>query len=281
MSPRHGIRYSNNEFNYDGKSVCISLYDEKSKTTVNGFEDGGDNDYRDVLFYLNSTPEEAIYDPNKPTTDPDEEYPPLESDPLEGTLVFEDLWPSQGDYDMNDVVLTYHTVFTTDKDNKITGIKDIFTPIHSGGVLKSAFGYQLDMDKNNISNVKIDNASSTAIQNSGMEVNQELPTFMLFDDIQQAVKNGPITVVLELKGNKTIHEISRKNSTTHSSVSTPKVLTQQAKRLVGKSISRTIPRPRLPIYHSSDVIMIKAHWIKEEILSAPITMSPKIIIPSQ
>ena len=38
---------------------------------------------------------------------------------------------------------------------------------------------------------------------------------------------------------------------------------------------------RLPIYHSSDVIMIKAHWIKEEILSAPITMSPKIIIPSQ
>ena len=210
MSPRHGIRYSNNEFNYDGKSVCISLYDEKSKTTVNGFEDGGDNDYRDVLFYLNSTPEEAIYDPNKPTTDPDEEYPPLESDPLEGTLVFEDLWPSQGDYDMNDVVLTYHTVFTTDKDNKITGIKDIFTPIHSGGVLKSAFGYQLDMDKNNISNVKIDNASSTAIQNSGMEVNQELPTFMLFDDIQQAVKNGPITVVLELKGNKTIHEISRK-----------------------------------------------------------------------
>ena len=57
MSPRHGIRYSNNEFNYDGKSVCISLYDEKSKTTVNGFEDGGDNDYRDVLFYLNSTPE--------------------------------------------------------------------------------------------------------------------------------------------------------------------------------------------------------------------------------
>ena len=37
--------------------------------------------------------------------------PPLESDPLEGTLVFEDLWPSQGDYDMNDVVLTYRTVF--------------------------------------------------------------------------------------------------------------------------------------------------------------------------
>ncbi|MFR7877984.1 MAG: hypothetical protein ACLU4J_17225 [Butyricimonas paravirosa] len=34
---------------------------------------------------------------------------------------------------MNDVVVTYHTTFTTDKDNKIIGIKDIFTPIHAGG----------------------------------------------------------------------------------------------------------------------------------------------------
>src|SRR5699024_7771287 len=118
VNPKYGIRYSNNEFNKDNKSVCISLYDEKSKTTVNGFEDGGDKDYTDVFFYLTSTPEEAIYDPNKPTTDPDEEYPPIESDALEGTLVFEDLWPSQGDYDMNDVVVTYHTTFTTDKDNK-------------------------------------------------------------------------------------------------------------------------------------------------------------------
>ena len=36
VNPKYGIRYSNNEFNKDNKSVCISLYDEKSKTTVNG-----------------------------------------------------------------------------------------------------------------------------------------------------------------------------------------------------------------------------------------------------
>ena len=210
VNPKYGIRYSNNEFNKDNKSVCISLYDEKSKTTVNGFEDGGDKDYKDVFFYLTSTPEEAIYDPNKPTTDPDEEYPPIESDALEGTLVFEDLWPSQGDYDMNDVVVTYHTTFTTDKDNKIIGIKDIFTPIHAGGALKSAFGYQMNMDKSDIDNIKIENSSSTALNENGMEINQDKPTFMLFDDIQQAVKNGAITVTLELAGKNSINDVSRK-----------------------------------------------------------------------
>ena len=41
---------------------------------------------------------------NKPTTDPDEEYPPLKATPRRYVSI--DLWPSQGDYDMNDVVLT-------------------------------------------------------------------------------------------------------------------------------------------------------------------------------
>ena len=55
---------------------------------------------------------------------------------------------------------------------------------------------------------------------------------------------------------------------------------QQAKKLVVKFISQIIPRPRLPICISSDVIMIKVRWIKKEILSDPITMSLKITIPS-
>ena len=212
--------YSIRDLNKSKEHRTIALKNKSGEVVAFGMEDAtnfeptGDNtrkgNFGDAVFYLDFSDGSAI------ETGGVEELPDKSIDNKEiynsfkGVLSFEDFWPSKGDYDMNDVVLTYHTVFTTDKDNKITGIKDIFTPIHSGGVLKSAFGYQLDMDKNNISNVKIDNASSTAIQNSGMEVNQELPTFMLFDDIQQAVKNGPITVVLELKGNKTIHEISRK-----------------------------------------------------------------------
>lgn len=62
-----------------------------------GFEDSGDNDYKDVLFYIESDPADPIYDPDKETTDPeDEKYPDITGDPIDGTLAFEDLWPSQG-----------------------------------------------------------------------------------------------------------------------------------------------------------------------------------------
>ena len=99
---------------------CVSLYDKASGKTVIGFEDGEDGDYKDVLFYLDADPEGAIDDSDKPVIDPGEEqYPDVTGDPINGTLAFEDLWPSQGDYDMNDVVVGYSTTFTTNKDNKI------------------------------------------------------------------------------------------------------------------------------------------------------------------
>lgn len=208
-SPRYGICYSNNEFNKGEEKRCLSIYDEASTKTIIGFEDGGDNDFKDVLFYVESDPEDAIYDPDKPTTDPDD-YPPITADPTEGTLAFEDLWPSQGDYDMNDVVVSYSTTFTLDKDNRIIGIKDVFTPLHEGGKLKSAFGYQLNTSAGDIESVTIENGSSTAQQANGLETKQDKPTILLFDDIAQAVKNGPITVTIKLKGNMTLETMTRK-----------------------------------------------------------------------
>ncbi|WP_418172193.1 LruC domain-containing protein [Alistipes indistinctus] len=197
----YSIRYSNSECNGENARYMVSLYDKVSGKTVLGFEDGGDNDYKDVLFYVDSDPADAIYDPDRPTTDPDDEkYPDITGDPIEGTLAFEDLWPSQGDYDMNDVVVAYSTTFTTDKDNKLIAMKDVFTPLHSGGSLKSAFGYQLDMPTTAVKNVTIDHFSSSAQTVGGLESNQSKAVIMLFDDIHQAVAQGPITVVTELDG---------------------------------------------------------------------------------
>lgn len=193
------------------KRFCVSLYDKASGKTVLGFEDGGDNDYKDVLFYLESDPGGAIVDPDRPVINPGEEqYPDVVGDPIEGTLAFEDLWPSQGDYDMNDVVVKYSTTFTTDKDNKIVAIRDVFTPVHAGGKLKSAFGYQLDMPVTAFQSVKIENGSSSAQTINGMELNQDKPVFMLFDDIGQAVAKGAITVTLELKGGQSLSDATRK-----------------------------------------------------------------------
>lgn len=208
----NNIRYSNNEFNEGNGRYMVSLYDKVSGRTVLGFEDGGDNDYKDVLFYVDSDPADAIYDPDRPTTDPDDEkYPDIVGDPIEGTLAFEDLWPSQGDYDMNDVVVGYSTTFTVNKNNELVAIKDVFTPLHCGGKVKSAFGYQLDMPATHIKSVKIENGSSSAIAVNGLETKQDKAVVMLFDDIETAVTQGPITVTIELDGSVSMNNVTRKS----------------------------------------------------------------------
>lgn len=205
---KHPARYSNNEFNAGNGRYMVSLYDKVSGKTVLGFEDGGDNDYKDVLFYVDADPADAIYDPERPTTDPDDEkYPDVTGDPVVGTLAFEDLWPSQGDYDMNDVVVGYSTTFTTDKDNRIVAIRDVFTPLHSGGKLRSAFGYQLDIPVTAVKGVKVENGSSAA----GLEKNQDKAVVILFDDIEQAVARGPVTVEIELDGRLSMDKVTRKS----------------------------------------------------------------------
>lgn len=209
---KHPVRYSNNEFNEGNGRYMVSLYDKVSGKTVLGFEDGGDNDYKDVLFYVDADPADAIYDPDRPTTDPDDEkYPDVVGDPLEGTLAFEDLWPSQGDYDMNDVVIRYSTTFTTDKDNRIVAIRDVFTPLHSGGKLRSAFGYQLDIPATSVKSVKIENGSSSAQVMNGLELKQAKTVIMLFDDIEQAVVQGPVTVEIGLDGSLSMDKVTRKS----------------------------------------------------------------------
>lgn len=208
------FKASNSIFNNPSKDerFCVSLYDKASGKTVIGFEDGADNDYKDVLFYLDADPEGAVVDPDRPVIDPGEEqYPDVTGDPIQGTLAFEDLWPSQGDYDMNDVVVKYSTTFTTDKNNKLIAIKDVFTPLHSGGALKSAFGYQLDIPTAAVKNVAVDNLSSSAQTVGGLESKQSKAVVMLFDDIHQAVAQGAITVEMELDGSVSLDKTTRKS----------------------------------------------------------------------
>lgn len=208
---RYPIRYSNNEFNEGANPYMVSLYDKVSGKTVLGFEDSGDNDFKDVLFYIDADPAGSIEDPDRPETeDPDNPHPDVVGDPITGTLVFEDLWPSQGDYDMNDVVVGYHTTFTTDKENRILQIEDVFTPLHSGGKLKSAFGYELDLPASAIKGVQIENASTSATLFEGLETKQQKPVIMLFDDIAKAVSQGPVTVKITLDGSVSMKSITRK-----------------------------------------------------------------------
>ncbi len=274
---KHPARYSNNEFNAGNGRYMVSLYDKVSGKTVLGFEDGGDNDYKDVLFYVDSDPADAIYDPDRPTTDPgDEKYPDVAGDPVVGTLAFEDLWPSQGDYDMNDVVVGYSTTFTVDKDNRIVAIRDVVTPLHSGGKLRSAFGYQLDIPVTAVKGVKIENGSSTA----GLEKNQDKAVVILFDDIEQAVARGPVSVEIKLDGSLSMDKVTRK------SLYNPFICVSD-KGFVPGAVRKEIhltnyPPRRWPTPILSAATMTRARWTRRGTPSGPIIMRlPScILLPS-
>ena len=201
------ILCSNNVFNEGNEIHCATMYDQETDTRVIAFEDDGDKDYRDAVFYLD-VEKGTIGNEGKPT-DPDVPFDPITGGTTSGTLAFEDLWPNKGDYDMNDVVITYERSYTSDKDNKIIEIQNTFTPIHRGGQIQSAFGYQIGIKRKGglISDIQIENKNTTsAFVENNMEVGQEEATFILFDDMEQAVKNGPITLKITLEG-ITIDEI--------------------------------------------------------------------------
>lgn len=192
------VIYSNQEKN--GLCRFLTLYDAISKKLVVGFEDGGSGeDYSDALFYVDANPIKAITNPEIPSITTDE-YDETEYD-YSGTYAFEDIWPSGGDYDMNDVVVEYSTkvvkavkrIFetTTVNGRPVTNLVDQkeyidrfstkFNFVHDGADFRNAFGMQLDgMDKNNIEKVSLDSATVN------WEAGNNVPSLIICSDARQA-----------------------------------------------------------------------------------------------
>ena len=128
-------RYSYSAMNSDNKQRVVALRDKGTDQLVAiGFEDNKDLDYCDATFYLKIAESQAIDTdlPELPSVDP----PTTVNNTVTGLLAFEDLWPSQGDYDMNDVIVEYKsTIYQNALTGKAYKIVDEFTPVHSGGSL--------------------------------------------------------------------------------------------------------------------------------------------------
>lgn len=68
------------------------------------------------------------------------------------TVAFEDSWPSQGDYDLNDIVLTYKHLVVTNSLNIVVHIDGEWTLIATGGDYQNGAGIQFPLPKANITN---------------------------------------------------------------------------------------------------------------------------------
>lgn len=108
-----GLSVNNNGVAYQTPRTAVFRYTNK-KSGINSvlfsFEDhNNDENFSDVVFTMTSNPVDAVTD--IPSVDVNDGK--KTANVLRGIYAFEDLWPSRGDYDMNDVMVRsdYEKVF--------------------------------------------------------------------------------------------------------------------------------------------------------------------------
>lgn len=103
-----------------------------------------------------------------------------------GTLMFEDLWPSRGDYDFNDLVVDYRINTITDADNEVVEMEMKIVARAVGASFKNAFAIELlDIAPNKILSVSGNNIPGTLFSTSanGTESGQTHANIPIFDNI--------------------------------------------------------------------------------------------------
>lgn len=202
----------NNETNPDKKQHTILLNDINRGKFMLGFEDmnrsvgGSDNDFNDAIFLVSADPVKAIQSANLPVTTPvkmdtdkdgiadnEDAYPndatkafnsyyPSES--TFGSLAFEDLWPSQGDYDFNDMVVDYNYKLVTNASNNVVQLVAKVKLKAIGASYHSGFGIQLPLTPNQIASVSGYDLQDNQItlNANGTEAGQTKATIIAFND---------------------------------------------------------------------------------------------------
>ncbi|WP_354332069.1 LruC domain-containing protein [Pedobacter sp. CG_S7] len=209
--------YTNENLNPEGTSLkrhTVLLHDDNYKIFLVGFEDinrtpgsGSDQDFNDVVFYAQSNPVEAISPIGIPyleskviDTDLDgvpdwqDKYPfdklraynrYYPSENVWGTIAFEDMWPVEGDYDLNDLVVSYRYKFAMNSANKVVDLTGVYKPIAAGASFQNGFGVQLPLSYSEIDKVTGYNLSGNSyikLAANGLEVGQDNPVFIAFDN---------------------------------------------------------------------------------------------------
>nr|MBI1232506.1 LruC domain-containing protein [Cytophagales bacterium] len=210
------------------REQMVFLYDATEKILLMGWEDiqrdkrGCDHDFNDVVFYASWNPitsvdlsEYARIDTDQKDRDGDgvadelDEYPDDRERAFNnyspgqytfGTLMFEDLWPSFGDYDMNDLVVDYQVNEISNANNQI---KDVaFTAVirATGAGMKNGFGVQLPIPANTVATVRghRHTTGTISVRENGVEDGQRLATIIVADDV-----NYRLPVMANVSGEKT------------------------------------------------------------------------------
>ena len=196
----NNIFYSEPSFNPEASNLnthVVQLYDSAREINFLAFEDlrrdqGSDDDFNDAVFYARANPVESIELTNVvaliPANDSDGDgvNDELDDFPFDvnkafnnfspsanstGVLAYEDLWPSQGDYDFNDLVVSYGYNLVTNASNQITSIEGTFTIDNIGAAFQNGFALTFPIDPSLVESVEgqVINASFINLNANGTE----------------------------------------------------------------------------------------------------------------
>lgn len=208
--------YSNEDLNPEDiklKRHNVLLNNAPQRTFLIGFEDidrrdgyGSDQDFNDLVVYAQSNPVEAISPLDIPyldekiedrdgdgISDDQDEYPDdknraydryYPSQSIWGTTAFEDLWPAEGDYDLNDLVVSYRYKFAMSSSNGVVDLTAEFLPLAAGASMQNGFGVQLPINPSAVSGVSGYHLSSGYIKldPNGVEAGQSKAVLIPFDN---------------------------------------------------------------------------------------------------
>jgi LruC domain-containing protein len=105
----------------------------------------------------------------------------------QGTLAFEDLWPWKGDYDFNDLVITYDFNVLKNNQEEVTNIEATFTIYAIGAYFVNGFGFSLPNVPTSaitdVSGFHLKNNTIINLTSNGLEAYQPNATVIVIDDI--------------------------------------------------------------------------------------------------
>ncbi len=191
--------YSNEKLNIEkgeNKRHNVLLFDKKRELLLLGFEDlnrdsqSCDHDFNDATFYTKVLPFDAVDDTDlEDVDDPEEEEEEEEEDNYcyfnSGTLAYEDLWPSKGDYDFNDLVIDYKYKLYTDYCGKyIKKLKLKYTVYAIGASFHNGFAIQFPVPANLVKSVDgaVLKHDYLNVAPNGTEKGQSMAVVPVFDD---------------------------------------------------------------------------------------------------
>ena len=106
-----------------------------------------------------------------------------------GTVAFEDLWPNQGDYDFNDLVVNYRFIAVENSANEVVELKAKLRVRAIGAAYRNGFGVQLPIAPERVASVSGQRLTRNIITNNanGTEAGQSKAVIVIFDDADQRV----------------------------------------------------------------------------------------------